>query len=205
MTPQQTLDLADWRRRVAAMYATVRELDPEAGWRHWREVRDELFTTHPCTPRPPDEAAGRGPVPAWPYDPSWRMEVELRPTEATDPVGLAHSADGVTMARPVGEVSVARDGQEGTLVVFWLDQYGGGLFLPFRDATSGDSTYGGGRYLDVRPGEDGVVPLDFNRAYHPTCVVNPTYSCPIPPPQNTLPLLLEAGERYPESEPASGA
>ncbi|MDA0270496.1 MAG: DUF1684 domain-containing protein [Chloroflexi bacterium] len=76
----------------------------------------------------------------------------------------------------------------------------GHLFLPFRDATSGSETYGAGRYLDVPVLEDGRLLLDFNYAYHPYCAYNPTFSCPIPPPENRLPVPIRAGER----EPAEG-
>ncbi len=197
----ETLDLADYRRRVAALYAEVRALDPEGGWRRWCAGRDELFATHASSPWPADERRARGPIPVFDHDPSWRLEAELRPTATDDPIGITHSADGVTWARPVGEVAVARDGTEGTLTVYWLEQYGGGLFLPFRDATSGDTTYGGGRYLldGAKSADHGgtsrTLVLDFNLAYHPSCFHDPRWSCPLAPPENRLPFPVEAGER----------
>ncbi len=66
------------------------------------------------------------------------------------------------------------------------------LFVPFRDLTSGLSTYGGGRYLDLQLTDPLVI--DFNRAYNPYCVYNPSYSCPLPPPENKLNLEIRAGE-----------
>ena len=69
------------------------------------------------------------------------------------------------------------------------------LFVPFLDATSGTETYGAGRYLDLEPDEDGTWTLDFNLAYHPSCVYDPRFSCPLTPPENRLPLPVEAGER----------
>lgn len=76
-----------------------------------------------------------------------------------------------------------------------------GLFVPFRDATSGRATYGGGRYLDLdgRPDAQGRIVVDFNKAYHPYCVYNASYSCPLPPAENALALALEAGERLTEA------
>ena len=70
-----------------------------------------------------------------------------------------------------------------------------GYFVPFRDATSGNETYGAGRYLDVDPNPDGSVTLDFNFAYNPLCAYNDAYSCPLPPVENWLSVPIRAGER----------
>ena len=71
----------------------------------------------------------------------------------------------------------------------------GFLFVPFVDATSGSETYGAGRYLDLEPEDDGTYTLDFNLAYHPSCVYDPKFSCPLTPSENRLPVRIEAGER----------
>ena len=63
------------------------------------------------------------------------------------------------------------------------------------DTTSGRETYGAGRYLDLEPEEDGTYVLDFNLAYHPSCVYDPRFSCPLTPAENRLPIRIEAGER----------
>jgi hypothetical protein len=88
------------------------------------------------------------------------------------------------------------------LALFWLPEYSGGFFLPFRDATNGAATYGGGRYLiDSAKGADlggdparGTVILDFNFAYHPSCAFDPRWSCPLSPPENRLAMEVRAGE-----------
>ncbi len=71
------------------------------------------------------------------------------------------------------------------------------LFLPFRDETNSVTTYGGGRYLNMSKAdtEDGKVTIDFNLCYNPWCAYSDGYNCPIPPPENTLPFSVEAGER----------
>lgn len=69
------------------------------------------------------------------------------------------------------------------------------ILIPFRDGTSGAETYGGGRYLDLEPRGDDVYDLDFNRAYHPYCAYDERWSCTLPPPENRLPVRVEAGER----------
>ena len=72
---------------------------------------------------------------------------------------------------------------------------GGTLFLPFADRTSGEETYGAGRYLDPQPLADGRYRLDFNRAYNPYCAYNAEWVCPLPPPENVLDFPVRAGER----------
>ena len=78
-----------------------------------------------------------------------------------------------------------------------LPEYRDYLFLPLKDATSGQETYGGGRYLDLRTGDiqDGQVMLDFNKAYNPYCAFKEGYPCPIPPKNNVLSVPVEAGEK----------
>ena len=74
------------------------------------------------------------------------------------------------------------------------------VFVPFLDATSGHETYGAGRYLDLEPEEDGTYSLDFNLAYHPSCVYDIRFSCPLTPAENRLPIRIEAGERLSEGD-----
>ena len=106
----------------------------------------------------------------------------------------------------IGWVSFRVYGQDCRLAVYWLDEYAGGIFIPFRDATSGHQSYGGGRYLwDSAKGADlgsegDQLVVDFNYAYHPSCVYDERWSCPLSPDENRLPVAISAGERL---EPAS--
>lgn len=183
--------MADYRVRVAALYAAARSAaDPEAAWRRWRADRDELLRTSPQTPVAPADRAGFVGMPFFPYDPAWRLELEVRPCRGRAVDGWA----------PVGTVTIA--GQDVTL--FWLTTYGGGLFLPFRDATNGQETYGGGRYaLDTVKGADlgrtpdGRLVVDLNFAYHPSCAHDPRWTCPLAPPENALAVPVTAGEKLP--------
>jgi uncharacterized protein (DUF1684 family) len=106
----------------------------------------------------------------------------------------------------IGWVSFRVDGQDCRLTVYWLNEYAGGIFIPFLDATSGRETYGGGRYLwDSAKGADlgsegHALVLDFNYAYHPSCVYDARWSCPLAPAENGLAVPIAAGERL---EPAS--
>ena len=194
--------LADWRRRVNDLYAAVRATrDARAGWALWHQTRSDLYRSHPMSPLSPAEQAAFQDIPVFPYDPALRFEVGLTPLDAPS-LRFDLGEDGVTQARPVAQTSGLTDlGQE--LKVYWIDGYGGGLFLPFRDASNGDGSYGGGRYLiDAIKGADlgltasGRLILDFNFAYTPSCAYSPRYVCPLSPPENRLHIAIRAGERF---------
>jgi hypothetical protein len=199
--PQDTLDLLEYRRIVAEMYVAVRDGGNGARtWSHWRTDRDELFATHPQSPLSPQARDAFTGLPYFPYDPAWRVEATVEPVDE-DEVAIGHSGDGETGFRRFGVVRFVAEGTEQRLTLFWLAGYGGGVFLPFRDATSGPDTYGGGRYLlDTVKGadlghENGCILLDFNYAYHPSCVHDDRWSCPLAPPENWLDVEVPAGER----------
>ncbi len=190
-------ELLDWKRRVGELYAEVRAAaEPEAGWERWRTRRRELFRTHPQSPVPEGEReAYEGPL-AFDYDPAWRLlcEVEAAERETYE----LPSSDGATMA--FTRFAVARAGDV-ELELYWLEGYGGGVFVPFADATSGEETYGAGRYvLDTVKGadlgtQDGRLVLDLNFAYQPSCSYDPRWTCPLAPPANRLATAVRVGER----------
>lgn len=233
MASQEYLELTDWRRAVAELYAAWRVAspgDPEGATLAWREGRDRLYREHPQSPVPPaDRAAFRE---RWyPYDPTWRLTAVLEPSGGAGPhdagevaaVGGASGPMGVSGEGAVGgaieapasgggppfrvrRIGVVRPGGplgDADLPVLWVEGYGNGLFLPFRDATNGDRTYGAGRYLiDTVKGADlggdartGALTLDFNLAYHPSCAHDARWVCPLAPPGSRLGLRVEVGER----------
>ena len=190
------LDLLDWKRRVAELYAYVREAPPEEGWRVWRDEREHLFATHPQSPAP-------GVRPEYfDYDPTARVLGEVTPATEQE-LHLPVSREEEIVAVRAGRVELRLHGHDANLDLFWIRGYGGGLFLPFRDATSGDTTYGAGRYLyDTIKGadlgiEDRKLVLDFNFAYNPSCAYDPRWACPLAPPGNRLVFAVEAGEKAP--------
>ena len=202
-----SLDLADCRRRVSENYALARTrgAGPDA-WNAWRENRDALLGSHPQSPLPEADRTGTWSTPFFPYDPSWRVTGSLQPSPGDTVIEIPHSDDGSTRFSEIGTVSFVQAGLGYALTLFWLDAYGGGLFLPFRDATAGSATYGGGRYLlDTVKGADlgstpnGDLILDFNYAYHPSCAWDGAWSCPVSPTSNHLDAQVEAGERLPRS------
>ena len=193
----ERLDLLDWKRRVAELYAAVRACgDPAAGWALWCSGRRALFAAHPQSPVPAKEReAFTGPH-VYAYDPAWRLLAEV--SQAEPERFELPSSDGATMA--FTRFAVARAG-EVTLDLYWLEGYGGGLFVPFADATSGEDTYGAGRYvLDTVKGadlgtQDGRLVLDLNFAYQPSCSYDPRWTCPLAPPANRLAVPVRAGEK----------
>jgi uncharacterized protein (DUF1684 family) len=200
MTATDALAVLDWRRQVHALYAAARTAStPARGHDLWRRGRDRLLGTHPASPIPVDErgTAVRLPVPA--YDPDWRFEARV---EAAEPAHLdvPTGTDGVV---PFDRVGVVRLGDLGTLDVWWLGSYGGGIFVPLKDASAGrpGGTYGGGRYLlDTVKGADlggrrNRLVLDLNFAYNPSCAYDEAWACPLAPPGNTLRVAVPVGER----------
>jgi uncharacterized protein (DUF1684 family) len=191
----EELTLLDWKRRVFALYAEVRAravADPQQAWERWVEVRAELYRAHPQSPRVGGEPQ------YFPYDPRFRWvgRVEPLPSLALE---IAGSAGSVTRFVRFGVALFA----EQRLELYWLAAYGGGVFLPFRDGTSGGETYGAGRYLlDTVKGADlggdgESLVLDFNFAFNPSCAWDDEWACPLSPPANRLPFRVEAGERTP--------
>ena len=195
------LSLLDWRRTIGDLYAEVRATaDRRAGWRRWQETRARLFREHPQSPIPSGERAGYSGPHLYDYDPAWCLTGEI---EAAPPLRLEIATSNVeTMAfSRFGVVRFARAGSDLALELYWLEGYGGGLFLPFADATSGEQTYGAGRYLlDTVKGadlgqQDGRLVIDFNFAYQPSCAYDPRWTCPLAPPANRLAVPVRAGER----------
>jgi uncharacterized protein len=191
----EELELLDWKRRIFELYVEIRaEPKPERAWEHWRDVRAELFRSHPQTP-------ARGAQPRYfDYDPSFRVQgtVEAAERERRE---IATSGEQPYSFTRFARTRFELCGQENTLDLYWLDGYGGGVFLSFADATSGTETYSAGRYLlDTVKGsdlgeQDERLVLDFNFAYNPSCAYDPRWVCPLAPPGNRLPMAVRGGER----------
>jgi uncharacterized protein (DUF1684 family) len=223
MARNEYLELIDWRRRVAILWAEWREaaeVDPVAATHAFRAAKDRLFAEHPQSPLLPEHRAGFTGLDYWPYDPDYRMTVRVEPfDDEGDPhrpssqlgggLALPSSGPGAIAFRRVARLSLEGPLEGQSLAVYWVEGYGDGLFVPFRDLTSGSETYGAGRYLlDTVKGADhggdpvaGTLLLDFNLAFHPSCAYDPRWSCPLAPPENVLPVPVPAGERMTRSDP----
>lgn len=130
----------------------------------------------------------------WPVDPAWRLTARFEPTpDRTIRVPDVMGVDGEETSP--GDVVFELAGATHRLQALPGGD-SGELWLVFGDATNGDETYGGGRFVYTgSPSADGAVEVDFNRAYNPPCVFSPFATCPLPWPENRLPVRIEAGER----------
>jgi uncharacterized protein (DUF1684 family) len=133
-------------------------------------------------------------IPHWPVDPAWRLDARFHPTPersitVPDVLGIEES-----QASP-GEVEFAALGSTHRLQAL-SGGPGGDLWLVFGDVTNGTDTYAGGRFLyTAAPDAERRVVVDFNRAYNPPCVFSGYATCPLPWPENRLPMRIEAGEQ----------
>ena len=193
-----TLEELDWRRQTAELYAGVRaERFPAAAHGGWAAVRDRLHTEHPCSP---GFGGGRGLAVA-PYDPAWRAQVHLEPAQPRR-LELDAGADGPA---PLERVGVLRT-PWGPLDAWRVDVWGGGLWVPVRDAGNGHLSYDGGRYLlatadgaDLGSGPDGGLVVDLNFLYAPACAHDPRRVSPLPPAGNALDVVVPVGELTPDA------
>jgi uncharacterized protein (DUF1684 family) len=189
----EALELADYRAAVARLYLS------DAGLAEFRERRDALFAKHPQSPIPPGERAGFAGLRYFPPADDAIVEVTVRDRPGTIDIDTG-GPDGVMRYERVGVLATPY----GELSLWWIAAYGGGLYLPFRDATRGTQTYGGGRYLtDTVKGTfgrgvqllgSGRLRLDFNYAYNPSCAYDSRWACPLAPPENWLSSPVHAGE-----------
>jgi hypothetical protein len=202
-----SLTLLDWRRAVHDLYAEVRATaDPAVAHRTWREGRDELLRHHPDTPVMPEDRAGFPGARLAAYDPAFRIEAEVDPDVEPRRLEVPTATDGVV---PFERIGVLHLPGLGDLDVWWLESYGGGVFVPVKDRLAGRETYGGGRYLlDTVKGSDlggeldlatgrGTLVIDLNFAYNPSCAYDPAWVCPLAQPGNVLPVETRVGELYP--------
>lgn len=205
---QTHLDLYDFRRRVFDMHAQ-RAQDLASGAheqevaRAFRRRRDDLFAHHPQSALDAEARRSFSGLSYYEYDPSFRVAAEVdadvEPSHVT--IDTGHDIMPFTTA---AILRFTIDNRAQQLTVYWLEVYGGGLFLPFRDLTCGNESYGGGRYLfDTIKGSDfqyvsnahDRIVLDFNYAYNPSCAYSHNWACPLAPRENWLDVGILAGEK----------
>jgi uncharacterized protein (DUF1684 family) len=166
----------------------------------WRANKDAMFKSQPESPLLPEDRATFTGLVYFPVNSMYRMPARLDEDRSnTTVIELSTSAAEKRRMQRVGSLRFTFNGKplaltafadEGTTVITRL-------FVPFGDLTSGETTYGGGRYLDLDRTPTGLYDLDFNRAYHPYCVYNISYVCPVPPRENRLEVAILSGEKLP--------
>jgi uncharacterized protein (DUF1684 family) len=171
-----------------------------------RRERDASFSSDADSPIPEAARATFRGLDYFAPDPAWRYAGWVERYAHATPMTMVTTAGKPRPCERWGRVTFAREGQVLSLQVYRLldlaAQPGGqGLFLPFKDETSGKETYAAGRYVDLDGPENGPFVLDFNRAYNPSCAYGEPerFQCPVPPAENALAVAVRAGERGPSA------
>ena len=204
------LDLYDYRTRVAEMYrqrrqATLAGEEAITILQRFRESRDELFANHPQSALDQEQKQKFHGLHYFPYNPSMSIEADVDTNVEPQLLNIAMNAEETMTMTTVARLHFTLEGVDVALLLYWLNIYGGGLFLPFRDTTCPAESYGGGRYLfDTIKGSDFLpapgsagkerILLDFNYAYNPSCAYNDRWVCPLAPIENRLKVPVHAGE-----------
>ncbi len=209
---QSYLDLYDFRVRVTDMYQRrnaallANGADDAAILHRFRQERDGIFARHPQSALDEEQKRSFKGIPYFPFNPAMRFAVTVDfDVEHKQQEVVMNASESMKMTT-VGHLHFPVEQQEATLSLYWLDIYGGGLFLPFRDATSPKESYGAGRYLfDTIKGSNFLsssdenghmqIVLDFNYAYNPSCAYNDAWTCPLAPIENRLSVAISAGEK----------
>lgn len=167
----------------------------------FRTERDDLFKRHPQSPLSGAEKERFSGLAYFDYDPSLRFALPVEYEVEEGDLEITLQDDGPLRLRRFGRVRFKIEDDELALSLFWISGYGGGILLPFKDLSSADETYGGGRYLldtikhaDLGS-ENGRLVIDFNYAYNPSCAYDPRWHCPLAPAENNLPVRIAAGEK----------
>ncbi|MWV41814.1 DUF1684 domain-containing protein [Natrialba sp. INN-245] len=173
-----------------------------------RAEKDEFFGTHPQSPIPSDDRDAFDGLSYFEPDPTYRVTATVETHDDPEVVLMETTAGGEMRYLRVTTLEFTLDREEpdladGTfeLAAYRLESPGDQpLFVPFRDKTTGQQSYGGGRYMELSPDRELTVGdeilLDFNLAYTPFCAYSDSYDCPLPPEENWLEVTIPAGERF---------
>lgn len=167
-----------------------------------RAEKDEFLAEHPRSPLPHEARHDFDGLDYYPPDPDLRFELELHEHDDKEEMEIATTTGGTQDYLRWGEFRFEVDGEECALQAYKGDPDEDRLWVPFRDGTSGEETYGAGRYIDLEAEDrtdEGTWILDFNRAYNPFCAYSEAYECPFIPTENWLDVPVRAGEKDFES------
>jgi hypothetical protein len=167
-----------------------------------RAEKDRAFAEDRASPLPPAEREDFDGLDYFAPAPDYRVEATVTVHDDPEPVDMETSDDRTVRYLRVATLTFELDGDTHTLYAYrQAGAAGDELFVPFRDKTTGQQTYRGGRYMELAPDRalaDGDrIPLDFNLAYTPFCAFSDAFSCPLPPEENWLETTVPAGERTP--------
>jgi uncharacterized protein (DUF1684 family) len=176
------------------------EHDEEHELEHYRMAVDEFMRNHPQSPLGHEQQHGFPGLSYYPFNPAMHMHLPLDTDVSDEPVTMQTSTGDNRIYHRAGKIHFEVDNQPAELTIYQDEE--GDLFLPMRDATSGNETYGAGRYLEPGLVDDKTVHVDFNYLYNPYCAYNEAYSCPLPPMENWIRVPIQAGEKTVAKEPA---
>lgn len=162
-----------------------------------RVAKDDNFKTASDSPVPADKRGILLPLSYFPIDENFAIPAALEPSQQRKRMQVPTSTGKIRDMESIGTLKFSWKGQPLRLTVF-LEEGDQRLFVPFTDLTSGHDTYAAGRYLNLDPTATGIYVVDFNGAYHPYCYYSDEFDCPFPPPENRLPISIQAGERLPD-------
>jgi len=158
-----------------------------------RAAKDDFFRRGHDSPLTPDQRAAFTGLRYFAPDPAFRFLVRLEPVVGGASAEVQLSDGASTEMAPAGAFAFTVGDVVARLIGY--ESNSGGVFVPFRDATSATETYGAGRYVEAEPDGHGTYLLDFNQAYNPYCAYNDAWSCPLPPRENWLSVPIPAGEQ----------
>ena len=157
-----------------------------------RVEKDRFFRTNPHSPI--EDQINFGGLDYYEPDPDYRYTLTLQPAETQEELTFQTSTGDEQIYHRLGTIEFEVEGETGKLAIYQSPHHEG-LFLPFRDATSGHETYGAGRYLEPQDLGGGKLLVDFNLCYNPFCAYTDAYSCPLPPFENHLKIAIHVGEK----------
>jgi uncharacterized protein (DUF1684 family) len=161
-----------------------------------RGMKDQFMSRHTESPFVQGSIYDFQGLKYFPPDEKFRIPATLERLPEPKEAFLRTNRDGQAAMRWVGDVVFYVDGRKLRLRVYHAGEgVGTSVFVPFRDSTSGQETYGAGRYLTLELNENDQYELDFNRAFNPYCAYTDAYECGFPPAENDLPVAIRAGER----------
>jgi uncharacterized protein (DUF1684 family) len=141
--PTNPFALAGWRRSIAVEYAAVRagNVDRDGIAERFRAARDRLFREHPESPIAPERRRNWRGASWYPYAPAWRLTGVVESSAKRDTFEINLATDGILRCTRIGHVRFTVSGRPARLAIFWLEGYGGGIWLPFSDTTSGGDSW----------------------------------------------------------------
>ena len=164
-----------------------------------RRQKDAVFRSGAQSPLPSAEKLSFTGLNYYPPNPALRFRVKLHRYPTPRTIRLGTNTGEIQSGLRYGYFEFEVVGVMCRLQVYRMDdtpaEGGPLLFIPFKDATSGSETYAAGRYIDLRENTSGIYDLDFNRAFNPYCAYGKGSSCPVPPEENRLAVLIRAGEK----------